>query len=533
MKAQSGIQLEAVGSVSPIILDHVQKINDPAKTKDTVLPTPQFTYPVQTKKYATVVTIDTIKAAKMGAEPLNKLYRTYARFGIGNYSTMLGEFSASSLRSKTGAWGVYLSHISAASGPKDVPGEFSGYSKQDVNAFGKVFLKHHTLGGDFDFNRNAISEYGSAADTSFFKKNAARQQYNLYSVNGGLVSHYTDSTMINHQVNIGYYHLNDPTKTNEDNIKLDVTAGRYIRTEHLGADLGLDFNHNNSEHDTAMGTIMRFAPAFTTEGNKFKASVGFGLFIDHTSASTLTYFLPQGAVSYDIIDHFIIPYVQLTNHLDRNNFRSLTMVNPYLLPSEVFNTKNTLSKYELQLGLKGSLGDDINYDVHVMRRDLKNMPLFVNTTEAQDVYRNKFTVIYDDATVVNVHGELGWRHLQKLQITATGDWYKYTMATEAHPWYTPTLRLSLNADYNLEDKIVAKLNVYYLNGQFVKPVDVLSGTSPELKGLVDVNLGLEYRYSKFLSAFLNLNNLANQRYYRWYGYPMQKFNFVAGLTYTF
>jgi len=54
-----------------------------------------------------------------------------------------------------------------------------------------------------------------------------------------------------------------------------------------------------------------------------------------------------------------------------------------------------------------------------------------------------------------------------------------------------------------------------------------------MKGLVDVNLGLEYRYTKFLSAFLNLNNLAAQRYQRWYAYPTQKFNLLGGLTYTF
>jgi outer membrane receptor protein involved in Fe transport len=54
-----------------------------------------------------------------------------------------------------------------------------------------------------------------------------------------------------------------------------------------------------------------------------------------------------------------------------------------------------------------------------------------------------------------------------------------------------------------------------------------------LKGVTDVNLGFEYRYNKFLSLYLDLRNVANQRYQRWYGYPTQKFNFMAGLTYTF
>src|SRR6478672_9976066 len=98
VKAQTGYSIEAQGNVSPIILDHVQKINDNAVTKDTTLPTPKFTYVVQSKKYATTIRLDTIKSQKIAAEPLNKLYNSYARLGIGNYSTMMGEISYTSLR---------------------------------------------------------------------------------------------------------------------------------------------------------------------------------------------------------------------------------------------------------------------------------------------------------------------------------------------------------------------------------------------------------------------------------------------------
>jgi hypothetical protein len=34
-------------------------------------------------------------------------------------------------------------------------------------------------------------------------------------------------------------------------------------------------------------------------------------------------------------------------------------------------------------------------------------------------------------------------------------------------------------------------------------------------------------------VFLNFNNIAGQRYERWYAYPTQKFNLLGGLTYTF
>jgi hypothetical protein len=532
MHAQTGgYQLEATGSVSPIILDHVQKINDDAATKDTVLPAPKFTYPVQSKKYMTTVQLDTIKAAKLGSEPLNKLYRTYARFGIGNYSTMLGEFSVSSLRSKTSAWGIYGSHLSAGQGPKDVAGEFSGYSKQNIDLWGKYFFKKHSIGGGFDYARNAVSLYGTAADTGFFKKDVTRQRYNTFLANMEVRSHYTDSTQINHTVGLRYYHFNDLYKVTEDNVLLDIDAGRYIRTEYLDVKAGVDFNHNGGT-DTLNNAIVRLSPTFSTKGNKFNAGIGFDLFIN-SGETSLTYFLPHAFLSYDFVNHIIVPYVQLANDMRRNSFRSLTGENPFISSSQVFTSLNTLDKFQIRAGLRGSLSEEINYDLYAMRYNAVNAPFFVNTLESQDIYRNKFTVVYDNAEVSNIHGQIGWRNRDKLQITATGDWFHYAMSNEKHPWYTPTLRLSLTGDYNLGDKIVTRLNVYYLNGQYARFGSGNTVSAVQMKGLVDVNLAVEYRYSKFLSAFIDLNNIANQRYYRWYGYPTQKFNFIAGLTYTF
>ncbi|MFN6038885.1 MAG: hypothetical protein ACK452_10500, partial [Bacteroidota bacterium] len=57
-------------------------------------------------------------------------------------------------------------------------------------------------------------------------------------------------------------------------------------------------------------------------------------------------------------------------------------------------------------------------------------------------------------------------------------------------------------------------------------------TGPKnLTGIADINIGAEYRYSKFLSAFINLNNLGNFRYYRWENYPTQRFNFMVGFSF--
>lgn len=111
LTAQTTETIYAIGDASSVTLEHVEKIIDPATTKDTLLSAPSFKYNLQPKRFNTSVKVDKITAAKIGSDPLTKLFRTYARFGVGNYSTLMGEFDLGSLRSKSSAWGVHSKHF--------------------------------------------------------------------------------------------------------------------------------------------------------------------------------------------------------------------------------------------------------------------------------------------------------------------------------------------------------------------------------------------------------------------------------------
>ena len=118
-----------------------------------------------------------------------------------------------------------------------------------------------------------------------------------------------------------------------------------------------------------------------------------------------------------------------------------------------------------------------------------------------------------------------------------GDVYNYTTDREEMPWHTPNYNITFSGSYNLKEKIIVKLDVFALGPQWAKiyvPLETsMVMKAVKLDGIIDVNLGLEYRYTKKLSAFVQLNNLAAQQYNRWNYYPMQRFNLLGGLTYIF
>jgi len=58
-------------------------------------------------------------------------------------------------------------------------------------------------------------------------------------------------------------------------------------------------------------------------------------------------------------------------------------------------------------------------------------------------------------------------------------------------------------------------------------------TIKTLEGVFDFNLGADYYFSNRWTLWADLNNAAASKYYKWNGYPMQRFNAKAGITFSF
>ncbi len=64
-----------------------------------------------------------------------------------------------------------------------------------------------------------------------------------------------------------------------------------------------------------------------------------------------------------------------------------------------------------------------------------------------------------------------------------------------------------------------------------KREEFIYGSTPEiLKGYTTIDLYAEYKFSK-LTAFVDLRNITNKKYFDWLGYNARKFNFMAGINF--
>ncbi len=524
----------SVGTYRPAITD-ASKITDRPTIVDSTKKLTVKGYNINSKKMTPAYDVAPIEAAEMVGEPLTKLYNGLVKIGFGNYKTPYGEAWYNHLRSKEYAWGLRLKHLSSQSKLDDYG--FGGFSDNEASLYGKKFLKEHTLSGNFDYTRNVVHFYGYNDSLFQFVDNDAAtiQRFNCFAGQVELKSHYPKAERYNHDVKLNYYNLQDTYKSSESNFKASGYVQTAVLKEMLKVNASVDYYNYKTLSDTTNNTIITLNPNFIATGERYRASIGLTGVADVFVKSKF-YFYPNIDLSYNIVDDIIIPYAGASGKLQKNSYKSLSDENPFVLSDLAMVNSNY--KYEVFGGLRGTLSSTVAYDARVGYSSVNDMALYVNDTKG--FLGNRFDVIYDDAEILSIKGEVAYQQREKLRILLRGEYFNYKMATEQKAWYKPQMQFTLSGNYNLREKIVARVDLYYLDNQYAKTyvsdTTVAGGkkvVAQELKGVFDANIGLEYRYNKKLGFFLNFNNLTNFRYYRYNNYPTQRIGFMGGLSYSF
>jgi len=539
------INIEVVTEYTPTISDAFKK-NDNPKVIDTVPFEPKLNYSIQSKKITSDFELVPIKPAKIKGEPLSKLYRAYLKVGYGTQSRFYGEGFFNELRSKKHSWGAHVVHHSSAGKIKDVGP--SNYGDTKINLYGKKFLKKHTLSGEFNFTNSYVHRYGfdttdsliSNLDDSIIGKDAIKQRFNLIGGNARLLSHYRDSAMLNHDITIRYHNLADLYNTSENNVVLHGSLNRYLDAEFLEVTFAIDYmdvkyNANSDSSSLLSSAIINLHPSVSTSGDKYKFIIGISAYMDRDNTYGAFYnFYPSVYFSYSLVVDLMIPYCGIVGVTKRNSFKSFSDENPFIVSNpEINNTKHPIQFYG---GLKGKISSTSSFNISASRDKINNAAFFVNDTlNKTDTLGNRFAVVYDDVKYFNLHGEVSYQYREKLKLLLQGDYFSYTMDLEDKAWHKPIFEISLSAVYNLREKIIAKADFFVFGSQYARGFEADGRTVKPIKldGAADINLALEYRYTKKLSAFLNLNNIAAMRYNKWNQYPTQRFNLLGGLTYVF
>lgn len=535
-------------------VEKAYRLTDQPRIIDTVLSLPPTNYPLLSLHYTAPIQLDTIKPAVVKIDPkLQQLYHFYAKAGIGNNVMPLGEFYFDGTRSRKFNYGLHLKHLSST-------GKIAGYApaqfdRNEGKLFGSINEKNYTLLGNVHYRNHGFNYYGIPDET--IKRDSISQRFSDVESTISFASHKKDSATFNYKIGVTYgnFLTHKPLidslskwRTQENYVALNTLANYRLGKEIFSAGLDVKYNgYKYGEKDSSISlldsgiirnnTIISLKPSITTfaKNNRFKAQIGVDLTLDIAEENQFSIF-PLVEVKYSLFNDLFIPYLGARGGVKQNRFKTLAQTNEFLLPN--INMLNENTAIDIYFGVKGTLSKQIGFNVNASFANVRNKALFVTDTIFS--IRNKFNVIFDTMNITTIEGSVYFQMNEKLKIDAIGRYYSYQLKTNTYAWNLPQFQIMTRGSYNLFDKFLVNLDLNFEGGRKALVYSKEENTTEEnnqfaktLGFIADVNLGLEYRYNKRISAFLQCNNLASQRYNRWYNTPVQGFQVLGGVTFRF
>ena len=506
-----------VRAYDPTVSD-ANKINIAPNIEDSTKVDVKFNYYIDAEKADAEFEVMPIKAAKILPEPLKKLYHSNLTAGFGNYYTPYVEYSYNSLRSKKNSYSVHLKHLSSA-GKLKLDGYdekvFAGFSNNLAEINSKHFVnRNSTITLAAFFNRDVYHNYGFLVDSltdhvdSLPAKDDYKQRYWSAGANIRYMSNNIDSNHFNYNTGIAYNYLENLQKGNQHTIEFDGNFNKFHKREMLGADIAVGTYLFEQDSTDNMRVNIGIKPFIKVGNKKWQIKAGLDVIADVYDEAINYYFYPNVHFEYNIVETFLTPYIGIFGRNDVNHYSKIIRENPYITSD--LAVQNTNNLFIGKAGFRGKLSKSLSYNLGIDYSIINGMYFFVNDTTTK--YDNTFTVEYDNVELTTYSAEVYWAKTEKLSFALRGEYFQYKMDSLLKPWHKPEYEITLTTRYNLRDKILVNFDIFAISQRFAKNMYNVD-TPIKLGGTIDVNLGVEYRYNKLISAFVKFNNIAAVKYY--------------------
>jgi hypothetical protein len=527
-------QQEEVRVVKPYTptLSSAEKIQILPRIGDSVdYDMPDFEYSIFSKRYETGYRVTPINPARMVKPALDKLYKSELKLGLGNYLTPLAALRINQVRSSKGTFGVLLKHHSM-NGQVRLDNDAkvdAGFNENMLDLYGKRFGRR-TI---FEYNAGAAYDtyvhYG--VDTAF-SDTVSRENFShsFFNAHGavGFKSARPDSLHLQYDGTLEYNYFTHAFDQMEHGVVFDGNIDQLFGDFRIGGDIGLSYFGHQDTWDTLMTNqwTIKFNPYISRATNEWRFSAGVNTYTEIRNGEVTPRIYVRGKFSFNIVREVLVPYFGVDGYQENHNYMRVSRENPYIIPGLVVTPAS--HRIIAYAGLKGKITDYLAWNFRGSFRSVTNQHFFV--TDTTDALNNQFDVVYDDMSVLNVYGELNIAPTASLRVFVKGNYYNYQLSREEYPWYKPNFDATVQARYNLGDKIMADAGLIILGPRYYPAIGSMSEPG-KLASTVDLNLGVEYRYTKLLSFWAKFDNVTAQSYYMWYNYPSFRFRLMLGFTY--
>jgi hypothetical protein len=292
-----------------------------------------------------------------------------------------------------------------------------------------------------------------------------------------------------------------------------------------------------SDQSKYLASLSPFVKKSTPQWN-FKA--GLQLLLDRNMTDKPEFHIyPDVNFGVSVVPSYVRFFAALNGKLEINEPKKIIEENPFLLrDGSLFKQPNTSHNLIISAGLNGNNGIGGNYVVSASYSLIDDMIFYANQVDTIDIISaekgNMFTVLPDDGEVLNIHGEMTGSIKDKVLYGVEANFYNYSLTQYDFPINKPDWDATPGLKYNLRNKIIVGAEVMALGNRQLAFMNRSTFVKlPEMEPVhVNINLNAEYRYTKILSFWLKVNNIAFNRYYEYAFYPTQRFVCMIGFNYS-
>lgn len=512
-------EIEVVKSYKPELTDAV-KMDVQPEDPELNLQSPDITYKPEPVYMQLSPSKTQLPGVSLGQQQLDPLRHSHFKIGGGNYANFIAEGTYNTKRNKDQVLSAFARHHSGKG-----PVNNSDFSEQILRLKGKQLFDNVTLKARPFFRRNRYHRYGFSGDS--ISQSDVQQDYLRYGLETTLHNKRADSGAINYKIQVKGQDLQASNNFGETDAAFEGYLEETFRGNNAARiDAKYRFLDYRSNGDNFQRSIIKFGGRYIINNEYGKIELGFRTASVVDSTDEPFRFYPNLKVTYPMIPEKLTLFGGIKGALEPNTYAGLSNENPYLR-SDV-NLRNTNKQFDIFAGAKGNLNQALKYVASISYQNIEEMPLYVNTRQRQ----RRFRMQYDNAiaTVFKIHTEATYQPADHFQLGLKLNYRDFTMGDQDRPWHRPNLDYRLTGRYNFGEKIRLRASVQGFSSREVLTYnpDGTQGTN-SLDPIIDLNTGVDYRFSKTFTAFFNFKNLLGNEYQYWNQYPVRGFHLTGGL----
>jgi hypothetical protein len=555
-------------------VNNAQKLNFTPTDKDTAQYKPTFNYSIKSNPVESTHDITPLTATKVNTNQTETLGLGYAKLGMGNYTTPYAELFVNKRQSKTTSFGMHFKHLSSNGKVELENGTKvkAPYSHNFFNVFTQHYGRKTDWGIDLLYDRNRITYYGFAGksdiptkDNGEFQNWLQNQKQVFEKIQAKFdLSSRAKKSKVDYDIAFKASHFSATTDQKELFLGADYNVKKAFKPVTLWIDGSLFMADTkniiqgaNTSYMTAPAEALlsdhnevffKLNPTAYWAGDNWKFRLGFNTdFIFEKDKDAEVKIAPKMYGEWTPIEDILTIFIQTEGGTSPQLYSNSFQENPYRDSYELM--KNKFITYEFKGGFNGNFSKSTSFSVYALYSQINNEPFYNMMWGGEKALilpaSNTFKVMYDDADLFQLHGEVMHNASKTVNFLLKGNYYSWKMKNMDEPFgkpkfdatFTSTIYYDSKLTFNADLFVEGGRKYWYYNSEEVPGSSgfqqVANRQTITTDPVIDLSVGAQYKYTDQWHFWARANNLLFRRHERYVGYAEQRFMLMLGVGYSF